>query len=462
MRSSRRLVLPRPSLPFALLCVLLSVLWLAGGASRADALGQVLVRGVSALLLMIMCLFGERPALSRARPVVIFLALALLLVLLQLVPLPPGVWQAFPGRAVLVEAAAASGQAQPWRPWSVVPGATVNAAASLIVPVTTLVLVTGLERSELARLPQLILGLILVSTLIGLLQFTGVSFNNPFANDTPGQVGGMFANRNHFALFLAFGCLLVPAWAFHDAHQPGWRLPVALGLLMLFTLTILASGSRAGLGLGILALAIGLLLVRRRIKLALRRYPRWAFPALIAGIVGIMAISVLISVAADRAVSIDRAFAVDSAQDIRQRALPTVFAMIQTYFPMGSGFGGFDPLFQMHEPFQLLKLTKFNHAHNDLLEIVLDGGLFGLLLLLSALLWWGWASVRAWRADTGGHHLLPKLGSALLLLILLASVTDYPARTPIMMAMIVIAGVWLSRAMAEPAASALPGSDQHL
>src|SRR3546814_18361129 len=86
--------------------------------------------------------------------------------------------------------------------------------------------------------------------------------------------------------------------------------------------------------------------------------------------------------------------------------------------------------------------TYFNHAHNDFLEIVLDGGLPALLLMLVAIGWYGMASMRAWRGS-GRHSVLPKLGSAILFLVFVASAFDYPARTPMMMAMIVIAGLWL-------------------
>ena len=187
---------------------------------------------------------------------------------------------------------------------------------------------------------------------------------------------------------------------------------------------------------------LGLIIARRGVKSALRRYPRWTLPAIIIGIVALIAIFVFASVAADRAVSIDRLIQIDTNEDMRSRGLPTVLAIIRTYFPIGTGLGGFDPIFRMHEPFALLKPTYFNHAHDDFLEVALTAGLPGLLLLVSAIGWWLWCSIGAWRADA----VLPKLGSATLLLILLASVVDYPARTPIIMAMTTIAVIWLGKA----------------
>nr|WP_281422861.1 O-antigen ligase family protein [Sphingomonas yunnanensis] len=288
--------------------------------------------------------------------------------------------------------------------------------------------------------PALLLALILVSTLIGLLQFSGLSFDHPLLNDTPGDVNGGLANRNHFALLLAIGCLLSFRWAFPDGRSARWRLPLAFGLVLLLLLTILATGSRMGMVLGVVALVIGPLTVRRAIRHELRRVPRWIVVATIGGAVLMIATLILLSVAADRAASIDRAFGMDAAQDIRARALPTVLSMIARYFPVGAGFGGFDPLFRIAEPFRLLKPTYFNHAHDDFLEVLIDGGVAGAVLLLAAVGWWAVASVRAWR----GGATNARLGSAALLLVFIASLSDYPARTPIVMAVVAVAATWLA------------------
>lgn len=443
-------------LAWILLCALLGALWVAGGASRPDALGQAVVRSVASGVLIVAILFGSPPRLDRARPVLLFLAATILLVALQLVPLPPGLWQALPGRTVFSEAAAASGQGQPWRPLSLVPSATSNALFSLIVPVAALLLALGLPQRDRAKLPGLLLCVVAAAALFGLLQASGAGIDNPLVNEPAGHVSGPFANRNHFALLLALGCVLVPTWMFVDGRRAAWRGPIGFGLLLLFLLMILATGSRAGLVLGALALVLGLGLSRQNIRSELSQFPTWAFTALISGLAAIIAIFVMISLAADRAASINRAFEVDTGQDIRSRALPTVLHMIGTYFPAGSGFGGFDPVFRLHEPFALLKPSYFNHAHDDWLELTLDGGLPALLILLLAMLWWGRASLRAWRAGADARHALPKLGSAMLLLVMVASAFDYPARTPLIMAMVIFAALWLSDARATEPGGAPP------
>lgn len=444
----------RPSFAFLLLCAVLATLWLAGGASRADAMGQVVVRGAAVVALIAALLFCDRPALGDTKAVWVLLLACLLLPLIQLIPLPPAIWQALPGRGIVVAVSEASGNDLAWRPLSMVPGATVNAAASLIVPIVILALVMGINDVERRWLALLFLGLIGAASLVGMLQVSSMVFDNPFINETVGQVSGMFANRNHFALYLALGCVLAPAWAFSEERSSGWRAPTAFGLILLFTLMILASGSRGGIILGFAAIGLGLVLARNGIRRELRHRPRWVFPAMVTGAVAVLAIFALISFTARRAASIDRLFAIDQGQDMRSRGLPTVIEMIQTYFPTGAGLGSFDPVFRMHEPFGLLKFTYFNHAHNDVLEIVQDAGLPGALILVAALLWWGWASLHAWRKGP----VLSRAGSAILLLVLIGSTFDYPARTPAIMAIMVVAAMWLGGAPR----SALPSRTQHL
>lgn len=450
----------RPSFAFSILCAFLILLWLAGGASRADAFGQIIVRTAAWSALVAFAFLGGRPMLGQAKPVALFVFCALVLVLLQLMPLPPGIWQSLSGREGMAGATQFSGQSDTWRPLALVPGAAWNAASSLVVPIVVLIALVGITSSEKAWLPGILLGLVIVSALVGLLQFSGAGFNNPFVNDTPGQVSGLFANRNHFALFLAIGCVLAPAWAFQDGQRPHWKAPVAAGIILLLTLTILASGSRAGMIVGMLGTGMGLLIASGSLRRELRRYPRWVGPLLLVIVIGTLAGFILLSVAVDRAESINRAMMAEGNEDMRTQALPVILALEKLYWPFGTGFGSFDPIFRTVEPNDLLKPTYFNHAHNDFLEVVLNGGVAGALLLIAAIGWWGIISLRVWRAGPGMAR--ARTGSAILLLILVASLFDYPARTPLMMAIIVLAAVWLGEMGGASKRSALPVTDQPL
>lgn len=450
----------KPSLAFVLWCAFLAILWLAGGASRSDLSGQIVSRLAAVIALILIVAFGPKPTLRPVAPLCWLIVAAVVLVILQLIPLPPSLWMALPGRALFNEAV--TGLQQPWRPLSIVPSATINALVSLLIPIAALMLIVTMRAEERATIFPTLLLMIGASVLLGLFQITGVGFNNPLINDSRDLVSSSFANRNHFALLLAIGCLILPVWAFDNHRHPRGRSAIGLGASLVVVLTILATGSRAGIALGVLGFGIGLMLAQAGIRRQLRHAPKWVAPALAALVVSIVAGTVVASIAADRAVSIQRLLDTDTGFDMRRRGLPTVWAMIRDYFPVGAGLGTFDPVFRIHEPFALLKPTYFNHAHNDFLEVVLDAGLPGLLLLTAGLAWWIGASVRVWRGAANTRNMLPRLGSAMLLLIIGASLFDYPARTPMIMALMMVAAAWLSEGRSRSDLVALPERGQHL
>jgi len=345
---------------------------------------------------------------------------------------------------------------QPWRPIAIIPGAAINAASSLIVPFTTLFLAAGATRAQRAILPGVVLVLAAASALWGMLQFCGAGLFNPLINYTPGEVSGTFANRNHFALLEAIGCVIAPVWAFTGNNRSPWRALLAVALLPLFMLLILASGSRAGMVLGVGALTIGMFISRSRLNREFGSRARWIGPAFLVGIIGMVAMAVGASVLSGRAISVDRLISLAPGQDLRARNLPTVLSMIWIYFPMGSGFGGFDTMFRLHEPFSSLQLTYFNHAHNDFAEVILDGGLPALILVATVLGWWASITLRLLRTSASGEEPLPKLGATILLLVFTASLFDYPARTPMIMMIAALAALWLASGARGSRSATLP------
>ena len=100
-----------------------------------------------------------------------------------------------------------------------------------------------------------------------------------------------------------------------------------------------------------------------------------------------------------------------------------------------------------------------NRAHNEPLEILLDGGLFGLVLMVLAVIWFVKKSLIAWRgvfkqtsqgARGGEQYFLARAGSSIIFLTAIASLVDYPARTPIVMALVILAAIWLASAEERP------------
>jgi hypothetical protein len=290
------------------------MLWVAGGAQRPDVPGQIVTRAASWLVLVVLILFSTRAHWQDRRAVVAFVVASVALVGAQLVPLPSEIWLSLPGRALFAQAAEAAGEPQPFRPLSIFPGATWNSLWALVVPVTALALGLRLHHGEHRFLLGFILALIGLSAIYALLQFSGGRIDHPFVNNVPGDVSANFANRNHFALFAAIGCLLTPIWAFGGTRRKRWKYPAAFGLLLLLGLIILASGSRAGLLVGLLGVIVGMMAVRPFIWQELRGLPRRAALSIV--VVGVLAgaAALILSITLDRAVSIERALALSSAR----------------------------------------------------------------------------------------------------------------------------------------------------
>ena len=154
-----------------------------------------------------------------------------------------------------------------------------------------------------------------------------------------------------------------------------------------------------------------------------------------------------------RSASVDRLLADEQGGDLRFRAWPVVMDVARDYFPWGSGAGSFVTAFQIREPLELLKPTYFNHAHNDLLELYVTAGLPGLILLGVALTCFAFAAWSAWRKDPAAHgaagvdarqaRMLARTASLILVLIALASLVDYPLRTPSIAAFAMLQWLWL-------------------
>ena len=106
--------------------------------------------------------------------------------------------------------------------------------------------------------------------------------------------------------------------------------------------------------------------------------------------------------------------------------------------------GSFERIYQVHEPDALLDPTYMNHAHNDWLEILLNGGAIAALLLIFAFIGFSLQLRRAFSARAASLPAVQysRLGLVMVLLAALASVFDYPLRVPSLAFLFVIAVLW--------------------
>jgi O-antigen ligase len=428
-----------------LLCAFLALAMLTGGGSRPDLPSHLILRPASVLFGAGACLLLSRDDLERIRvPLALIVALAAIM-LVQLIPLPPAIWTHLPGRSLYAEGAAVLGFEQPWRPITLSPARTWNSLVSLLPPLAGLLL---LAATPIAARPRILIALIILigaSAILGLAQRAGppggALYLYAITNET--SAVGFFANRNHQALMLACLFPLLGAFAALPGRE-GVREPVRFwialaGAVVLIPL-VLATGSRAGLVLSLAGLLFAALLFRGTGHAGRVR------PLLIWTLVGaVVAGMIALTLAFAQAESIYRLMGDDIDTDLRIQLLRPMADLITQTFPVGIGFGAFEPVFRVVEPAEMLQRAYVNNAHNDLLQLVVEGGVPAVLVLLAFLFWLARRTWQVWAvkpplqpADT-----LARLGTLLAALILAASVVDYPLRTPFVMIVAAISTVWI-------------------
>lgn len=221
---------------------------------------------------------------------------------------------------------------------------------------------------------------------------------------------------------------------------------VAIGAALFLIPMTLATGSRAGVMLGLVAFLASVLLARSGSRQSISPFPSGEWPLWARVLPVVLAVIVIAgAVVMSRASAIDRLFVSNIADDQRSQMIVPLWKMLLTFFPFGSGFGSFDPVYRAFEPFDLLTLTYMNHAHNDLLHVIIEGGVPATMLLLAYLVWWAVRARTLWLtpARLTPSRLMGRLGTAITSLMLLASLFDYPLRMPLLGVVFMIATVWM-------------------
>lgn len=405
--------------------VLLVVAFAFGGASRENELRLAVVE-LAALPLLVLAgarLFKSDPPISRG----LGLACVLVLVgipLLQLVPLPPGVWTSLPGRDQLVLALNVVGLSEGWSPLSLTPDKTWWSLLALIPVVTMFYAAQTLSPEQRQMLFQVVVGAAILFVLIGVAQLaSGGSRLYPWRTTDWPSVVGLFANRNHMAsLCLAAIPLTVALGARqYRRRRNGQAALWATAVLVAFLVLALAAiRSRVGVGLAVPTLAASLALGWLAIG---RSGPK--LPLLLVGGAAVLAVTAVGLFALQPI--LDR---FDPSQtEGRFTNWPIILNAASDYLPWGAGIGAFDPVFRSVEPWQSLKPTYFNQAHNEYLEIWLEAGWLGIAGVILFLVWFARRAWTAWRGRTSSEKDLQRASTIVIGILLLHSAVDYPLRT---------------------------------
>jgi O-antigen ligase len=445
----------RRNLPEIALFTLLLAAFVLGGSARADTASLVLMRPTSIMLLALALVMLPRATLEGNRTLLLAGAAWAILAVAHLLPLPPAVWQAIAGRELASEIDAAVGISV-WRPVSLVPWRTLNALFALAVPLGVVLLALATSFDKMPRIVYMLFGLVLVSALMGLFQLLGGSGNAFYLYRITNAESavGLFANRNHNAIFLAMGLPLLAATLALlpvSAEHVKLREWAGYGIGLLLIPFILTTQSRAGILVAIVCAGLALWVYRSPAETAQKRRPRrqidprMAFAVFAAA--GLAALTFVFTAtnALERLGRLGR-----EDNELRLQIWPPIAQLAADYLPFGSGLGTFVEVYQVVEPDSLLSPRYINHAHNDWLELLLTGGLpaVALAVLGAVVIYRNFRRNR--RESTGLRDgVLRRLGASICVVIALASLYDYPIRTPagaalLAFGVVLTAGRWRS------------------
>lgn len=405
--------------------VLLCLALVLGGGSLRFPLTRLIVEAAGAAIFLWYAWRGWRaPVDPWSGAAMLLVLLMMLLPLSQVIPLPPSIWMALPGREDAAQITRAAGLAPLWMTISLQPDATRLAGAYLIPPTVVLIATFHAPVEQRLRFGWAIVATSVVGALLGLLQAGGSEKFYLYDTGRFTAATGFFANKNHYADMLLIGIVLAPALMAAARHFGLWapsRLVVA-GIIAILTVALPAANSRMGLALLPLALfpAILLLLPSRRFR---QVRPRHVLIAAL-GLIGLAAIASGSGVVA----RLVNRFGGDP--DARFKFWPDVIKSIDHYQPVGSGLGSFIKIFQRHESMSTLDVTYVFHAHNDVMELALEAGWFGIALIILAVMLWLVGAFRVLRRQAWGPFTPVHVACACgILIIVIHSMVDYPLRT---------------------------------
>lgn len=416
----------------------LALVLVLGGASAASPVGNVLLQLLGAGLIGWTLLDRNAEGVLRTGLCPFGIALAVLMAV-QFVPLPPSLWQHLPGRDMVYQGFALIGAPAPWLTLSLNPW---HSLASLVWWIPAAALFVSMRTSG-APFNRHVIGVVTavaaLSVVFGGLQTTAGAFY--FYEITNfGEGPGFFSNSNHQGSFLLCALALWGCWAIGAARgaplgSKGFDTLRALhtGVALLLVVGVVVSGS----------LACQLLLIPVLVSLALVLKPDLRVPLFLVLLGGLLVIGGLGAFLLYGPAENDLLAKGTLPGISRQDFLVTGMKIIGDFAPVGSGSGTFVELYRWYEDPAQVSTTFVNHAHDDLLELLIETGMFGLAALVLFLVWF---VPRAWSLWSGARrNVVPLAASMVIATELLHSLVDYPLRTAAMSSLVAIACVLMVR-----------------
>lgn len=419
--------------------LLIIIALLAGGGGVAYGFANLAVQ-LAALALLATNLpavgaFFVRP---KSIALTILCTASLALPLFQIIPLSPALWTELPDRQIVHQSLMISGGLG-WFPFSLDSARTLVAFLGLLLPMAIITVGASLSREALMRACRTVVAIGVAGFVLGAVQVLSsgqVGLLYP-ENPMPGVMFTTFANRNSAGLFMV--CCLILLATLPIGHPARRQLLMRAGVGALLTLGVFLTQSRSSMVLLIVPAMLALLQAgtfgqAHKSGKSVSRKTRAKFYFGGAGLLVAALVAAVALLPASRiSTSLER---FHQADDARAMIWDDSLFAAKRYWPAGAGMGTFDEVFQVDESLEHLSPRTAGRAHNDYIEIAIEAGAFGLVLVAF------WAALVLWltvKARKSPDRQLAWGGAAILMCMALQSGLDYPLRNQAMLGLAALA-----------------------
>lgn len=281
-------------------------------------------------------------------------------------------------------------------------GRSIEATGYFLTLALFLVAILKLRFDQVYGLMSFYLLGVVLNLIAGLIQF---SYSGPVqvTEVFPYTLrGGFFVNENHFSS-LIFTSIPIAFVYFIESN----RLPLLVAYVVSALLVLLAAGSTAGVvvGFAITVLSVIFLFQHNRVGLV---------TILIATLgSGVYAVGLWARLQLE---NVDLGYG-------RVEFARTTLEGILDNLPFGIGYGNFVVGYPRYEKSNMIFSTYVNHAHNDYLELMFEGGIMAAALIV---VFFVLLVQRIWQTLKWPLH---KAATLSIVFLLIHSVVDYPLRT---------------------------------
>jgi O-antigen ligase len=418
--------------------IYLALVLALGGASAAGY-GTNLVLQLGGAALIGWSLWTAQPGRSTRTGLRLFLIVLAVVAALQFLPLPPGLWTRLPGRDAIAHGYQLAGMPLPWLTLSLDPWGSLQSLVWWIPPLALLVMARDRDAPGTRQLVWVIGAVAYGSAIMaGVQSLSGSGYFYEITNRGNGV--GFFANSNHFGTFMLAAIALIGGQWLYDRplgnHRKQRIKPVYMfgALIAPLVIGILLSNS----------LACQLLLIPTLGGLALISRPDIRINWLVAGGAGALVAIGMVWLLASGLVSNDLMSKSGTAGISRGEFLANGIRMLRAFGPSGSGLGTFRDIYPWYEDAAKVGTTYVNHAHNDLLELLIETGVFGIGLLAVFFGWLGRTILERW-GDSRNENPLAQAATLAIVIVLAHSLVDYPLRTAAVSSLIALCCVIAQR-----------------